>query len=318
MKAYYMENDAAELRTDYPDPLNQKPNHAVIKVSKAGICRTDLEITKGYMHFTGVLGHEFVGVVQECRDRQWIGRRVVSEINFSCGQCALCTNGLESHCPTRKVMGIKGHDGCLAEYISVPTAGLHLLPDTISDEEATFIEPLAACFEILEQIHLHPASNIVILGAGKLGLLAAQVIKTVCADVTIVAKHPEKLDLARQLGIKAFTSDQIQERSKTVIDCTGSPDGLQLAQKLVIPRGTIIMKSTYAHAAPVDITPLVVNEISLIGSRCGPFHPAINALKRKLVDVKPLISASYPLDKIDEAFEAAKLRNNFKILVDIA
>jgi threonine dehydrogenase-like Zn-dependent dehydrogenase len=293
------------------------PGDALVKVRLAGICRTDLEITRGYMQFTGVLGHEYVGMVAECRHREWVGRRVTGEINFSCGECPFCRSNMPSHCPARTVLGISGHDGCFAEYAAVPVTSLHLVPDEIADEEAVFVEPLAACFQVPEQVHLPPSGHIIVLGAGKLGLLMAQVVRLLCAEVTVAAKHPHQLALAGKLGLKAIAVDQIRERSKIIIDCTGSPEGFQLAQKLVVPRGTIILKSTFHQTAQVDIAPFVVNEISVIGSRCGPFQPAINALKNKLVQVRPLIAATCPLARGMEALQAANQSAALKILLDM-
>lgn len=315
MKALYLDQEVT-LRTDYPVPV-PKPNEALIRVSAAGICRTDIEVLKGYMGFKGVLGHEFVGTVEKTQNKQWIGKRVTGTINITCGECIFCHNNMPNHCSDRKVIGLSGHDGCFAEYISLPIANLHLVPDEISDAEATFIEPLAACFQVLEQVHLHPNGNVVILGAGRLGLLMAQVMKLHGNEVSVVGKHPEKLAVARDLGLKAYLATEIRERSKTVIECTGRPEGLQLAQRLVIPRGRIILKSTYHQQTAVDISPFVVNEIELIGSRCGPFRPAINALERKYVNTSSLISGRFPLSQGLAALKAAADSANLKILLDM-
>ena len=314
MKALYLDQQVV-LKEDYPVPV-LVPNEALVKVLRAGICRTDLELTRGYMGFTGVMGHEFVGVVEQCRDKEWIGRRVAARINIACGECIYCYNNLASHCPSRSIIGIKGHDGCFAEYIAVPHTNLHLVPDPISDDEATFIEPLAACYQVLEQVHIHPNNTIIVLGAGKLGLLMAQVMKTHGNNVTLVAKHPEKLELAKKLGLKATLVSRVKDRSKNVIDCTGRPEGFRLAQELVIPRGRIILKSTFTEKSPIDAAAIVVNEIEVIGSRCGPFRPAINALERGQVNVRELISGRYPLSQGVEALRAAADPQALKILID--
>jgi threonine dehydrogenase-like Zn-dependent dehydrogenase len=313
MRALFFDGQVI-LRDDCPRP-EPRPTEALVKVVRAGICRTDLEITKGYMGFKGVMGHEFVGVVEKCHNRQWINRRVVSEINISCGECIFCRSNLSNHCPSRSVIGLKDRDGCFAEYIALPINNLHLVPDSVSDEEATFIEPVAACFEVLEQVHIHPKNNTVVLGAGKLGLLMAQVMKLHGNDVTIVAKHPEKLETAQQLGLKAYPASEVRERSKNVIDCTGTPEGFDLAQRLVIPRGRIILKSTFTAKAPIDPASIVVNEIEVVGSRCGPFRPAVNALQRKLVDIQPLISGRYPLSRGLKALDQAAESSSLKILL---
>jgi alcohol dehydrogenase len=315
MQAIYFDGQP-QLKTDQPVP-KPGPSEALVQVRLAGICRTDLEVTRGYMKFKGVMGHEFVGVVTESRNKQWVGQRVTSEINVSCGECVFCRNNMPGHCTARTVLGIDRRDGCFAEYVSVPAGNLHLVPDEVADEEAVFIEPLAACFQILEQEHLHPTGNVIVLGAGKLGLLAAQVVRLLCTEVTVAAKHPHQMELVQQLGLKAVAADKIRERSKVVIDCTGTPEGFQLAQKLVIPRGTIILKSTFHQAVPVDIAPFVVNEISVKGSRCGPFRPAINALKNKLVQVRPLIARTFPLAQGLEALQAADKPSTLKVLLDM-
>ncbi len=307
------------LRFDpsYPDPV-PKPGEALIKVSMAGICRTDLEIARGYMGFSGVLGHEFVGVVCQSPRSGLLGRRVVGEINCGCGKCPWCLQGLARHCPQRTVIGILGRDGALAEYVSLPVNNLHLVPDGVNDLEAVFVEPLAAAFEILEQAHIKPGQRVLVLGDGKLGLLAAQVLRLPGAQVLLAGKHPHKLEVARNLGLDVCQADQLpNEQFDAVIESTGSESGLSLAIKKTKPRGIIIQKSTIARQICLDIAPLVIGEIALLGSRCGPFAPALQALAHHQVQVKPLISGQFPLDAGIEGFEQAARRDSLKVIINV-
>jgi threonine dehydrogenase-like Zn-dependent dehydrogenase len=281
----------------------------------AGICSTDLQIFKGYMGFQGIPGHEFVGVVAE-GPAGLTGQRVVAEINFACGQCHLCQQGLGRHCPTRQVMGILHADGAFAEYVAVPIANLHPVPDHVSDEAAVFTEPLAAAFEILEQVHLQPTHRVVVLGDGKLGLLCAQVLHLTGAQVCLVGRHAHKLEVARALGIQtAILSDAPLSQGDVVVDATGSTTGLQLAIETVRPRGTLVLKSTVATDHNLSLAPLVIHEITVVGSRCGRFPPALRALAHERLSVQPLITEVYRLRDAGDAVAHAARRGVLKILL---
>lgn len=314
MKALLYDGEL-KLRRDYPRP-KPPPGEALIRVSLAGICNTDLEIIKGYMGFQGVLGHEFVGVVEAAEEERWLGKRVVGEINCYCGACPLCRKGLFTHCPQRTTLGIWGRDGAFADYLTLPLANLHSVPEEVSDEEAVFVEPLAAALEILEQIQVKPTDRVVVLGDGKLGLLVAQVVALQGCDLLVVGHHAHKLEILKRLGIATHLGEGSWERSfDIVIDCTGKPKGLAQALELLRPRGTLVLKSTYHGEAEVDLSHLVVDEITLIGSRCGPFAPALELLRRGLVEVVSLISATLPLDEGVRAFHLAGKRETLKVLI---
>ncbi len=282
------------MRPTQPEPqLTER--QALVKVSLAGICSTDLQILRGYMGFSGIPGHEFVGAVIDGPDTLR-GQRVVGEINFACGACAMCAQNLQRHCPTRQVMGILNADGSFAEYLAVPIENLHLVPANVTDEEAVFTEPLAAAFEILDQLHLQPETEVVVFGDGKLGLLCAQVLHSVGARVTLVGKHPDKLALMRRLGmVTMLLSQWTPQFVDVVVEATGSTIGLSLAMATVRPRGTLVLKSTVAQEHALSLAPLVINEVTVIGSRCGRFPPALHALAHKHIAVTPLITATYPL-----------------------
>jgi len=306
---------------------------ALIRVLQAGICNTDLEITRGYLDFQGVLGHEFVGIVEEVLDKSGIpetsplvGQRVVGEINSSCHNidCWYCQHNMPTHCPHRTTLGILGRDGAFAEYLTLPIENLHVVPENVSDEEAVFVEPLAANFEILEQVHLKPTDSVVILGDGKMGQLAAQVLTLSGCEVVMLGKHEEKLALARKRGVHTYVLADAQSftlengrRVDMVVECTGSAQGLEMALRLVRARGVITLKSTVAEKTLLHLAPVVIDEIRVQGSRCGPFPPAIRALSQKLVDVRPLISACYCLDEGLVAFKYASQRGVLKVLVRV-
>ncbi|GIW45790.1 MAG: alcohol dehydrogenase [Candidatus Binatia bacterium] len=314
MKALVFDGEAARV-VDHPEPTADSQT-ALVKVRMAGVCRTDLELVKGYMGFRGVLGHEMVGWVVD-GPPQWLAARVVAEINFACGACALCQRGLGRHCPTRRVMGILGADGAFAELVAVPVANLHRVPDSVPDELAVFTEPLAAAFEILDQVHVEPGTDCVVLGDGKLGLLIAQVLDGAGARVVAVGKHERKLAILRELGIQAVRSDQWKpEPADLVVEATGSPRGFAAAMQVVRPRGTLVLKSTTALGADVNLAPLVINEINVVGSRCGRFPPALRALARGDVQVRPLITARFPLSRADQALLAAGQPGALKILIE--
>ena len=308
--------DGHELRYEAAYPLPSSILHpqsatteqaALVKVHLAGICSTDLQILNGYMGFTGVLGHEFVGSVSE-GPGEWIGKRVVGEINFGCGECDNCRRDLSRHCPNRRVMGILNADGAFAEYLSVPVGNLHAVPDDVSDEAAVFTEPLAAAFEILTQIQLNHGDDVLVLGDGKLGNLCAQVLRLTGAKITALGKHVDKLALIKKSGVRTMLLNDWQPRwFDVVVEATGSASGLELALSVVRPRGTLILKSTIAGNHEVSLATIVINEINVIGSRCGPFADALGALTARQVSVTPLIEKVYSLaDGIDALQHAAR------------
>lgn len=306
---------------------------ALIRVVQVGICNTDLEITRGYMDFKGVLGHEFVGVVEEIYGEQvreqynhLLNTRVVGDINAACNRadCSYCQRGMPTHCPNRTTLGIVKRDGAFADYLMLPFENLHVVPDTVSDEEAVFVEPLAANFEMLEQVHIKPTESVIILGDGKMGQLAAQVLALSGCDISMVGKHEEKLALVERYGVVTYPLKDIEQivvdsgrRVDHVVECTGSAQGIELALKLVRPRGTIHLKSTVADRTTLNLAPIVVDEIRVQGSRCGPFAPALRALSQKRIEVRPLISASYTLDEALAAFEYAEQKDVLKVLVRV-
>ena len=310
-----------ELRLvgDYPRP-EPPPGEALVRVTLAGICNTDLEVVRGYMGFHGVLGHEFVGVVETCDNApELVGQRVVGDINAACGNCPTCRAGRPTHCPQRTTLGIDRRDGAFAEFLTLPTVNLFPVPDQLSDREAVFAEPLAAACEILEQVHLHPTDRVAVLGDGKLGLLVAQVLSLTGCDLLVVGRHPQKLAILRQRGIPTALANEARNiQADVVIDCTGHPDGFLSARTMVRPRGTLVLKSTFHGVNQVDLTSLVVDEVQLVGSRCGPFAPALRLLARRLIDVESLIDAVYPLDKALAAFERASTKGTLKILLEVA
>jgi threonine dehydrogenase-like Zn-dependent dehydrogenase len=297
------------------------PGEVLVRTTLAGICNTDLEIIGGYAGFQGVLGHEFVGIVDQAQDPELVGKRVVGEINAACGECDTCRAGRPTHCPQRTALGIRGRGGALAEYFCLPAGNLHLVPDEIPDRTAVFTEPLAAACQILEQVHVRPSDRVVVLGDGKLGLLVAQVLALTGCDLIVVGRHAEKLAiLANALGGRAGITTQLGEQvqpgsSDLVVECTGRPEGFRAARRLLRPRGTLVLKSTYHGLVPTDLSSLVVDEIQVVGSRCGPFPAALRLLARQLVDVTPLIAAEYPLDQALAAFEHAARRGTLKVLV---
>jgi len=303
IKALYFNGQTVKLRDDYQ--LKRHPTEALIRVSLAGICNTDLEILRGYASFSGVPGHEFVGFVEESDDHKLRGRKVVGEINCGCGQCDFCLRGLERHCPNRTVLGIRGRDGAFATHLTLPPKNLHVVDD-LDNDVAVFVEPLAAAFEILEQLHVQPDWEIAVVGDGKLGLLVSQVLSLVSPNVVCVGKHPWKLEVADRLGISTLTIEKAPKADfDLVVDATGSPAGLELCLQLVKPRGTLVMKTTVASAHSLDFSRFVVNEVTIVGSRCGRFKPAIEALRKGSVKVKPLIDSGYKLEDFEEAFKRA-------------
>lgn len=290
-------------------------DHIPVRVTHAGICETDLQLVRGYMGYEGILGHEFVGIAES---GQFAGQRVVGEINCACHACPTCLAGRPTHCPQRTVLGILNHDGAFAERVWLPEENLHPLPDSISDDEAVFVEPLAAAWQIPAQLPVNDFSKIIVLGDGRLGNLCAQVLKAYGCAVTLVGKHPWKLDIASRLGIPtALVGDLPRDRSADlVVDCTGSATGLPTAWQLVRPRGTIVLKTTVADPTGPNLAPLVIDEITVVGSRCGPFPKAIESLAHRTVDVRSLISARYPMSLAIEAFQAAADGRHLKVLLE--
>ena len=299
-----------------PEPLCDR-NEVLVGVSVAGICETDLQLVKGYMGFRGVLGHEFVGIA---RSGPYEGRRVVGEINCSCWDCETCRRGFPTHCPHRTVLGILNHDGAFADLIAVPQKNLHLVPDELPDDVAVFTEPVAAAYQIPAQLPLARADRVIVLGDGRLGNLCAQVLAGITDHLLVVGKHPEKLALLASQGIDtAMLSDVERSRAAdVVVDATGSDSGLPTALELVRPRGTVVLKTTVAGAQTMAWAPVVIDEITVMGSRCGPFDRALSALAAGEIDVSGLISARFELSSGVEALEHARTKGVLKVLLDIA
>lgn len=318
MRALWLEDQKLTYRTDLPIP-QPSPGEALIRTRLAGICSTDLELLRGYYPYAGVLGHEFVGeVVEADAAPHLVGERVVGEINATCGGCDSCLGGRPSHCRERTVLGIAGRDGVFADYFTLPVENLHLVPGEVADEEAVFTEPLAAALEILEQVHVHPTDRVLVVGAGRLGQFISQALSLTGADLSVVARHERQREALAQRGIAALPEDAAPEGSMDiVIDATGAPGGFNLARRVLRPRGTLVLKSTYAGNLDFDASALVVDEIRLVGSRCGPFAPAIRLLKKRLVDPTLLIDHVYPLADGLEAFKKASERGVFKVLLSI-
>jgi threonine dehydrogenase-like Zn-dependent dehydrogenase len=314
MKALRFDGKDLIFIENYPKPHSDE---AIVRVTLAGICGTDLEILQGYMSYEGVLGHEFVGIVEDSKNKDLVGKRVVGEINVGCQKCDSCKHGLERHCPNRTVLGILNRDGAFAEYLSLPEKNLHVLPDSITDQQAVFIEPIAAAFEIKEQISPNPDWRIAIVGDGRLSQLIVSVLWTTCSNITCFGRHESKLERLQKIGVKTkigILSDH-EHSFDLVVEATGSTSGFLDSMRLVKPRGTVILKSTIASKENLDLTPAVVNEITLVGSRCGPFRPAINALATGIVSVDGLIDSEYTLENFQEAFSRAKESNTLKVVL---
>ena len=327
MKALYFDERLSLRDFETPHPQSHE---ALIQVIYAGICGTDRQILKGYSGFEGVAGHEFVGRVVECADGAWSGRRVVGEINVTCRACDWCRRGLGRHCPNRTVMGIVNRPGAFADFVALPMANLHEVPPEIPDEAAVFTEPLAAAAEILEQMPITPSTPVAVLGSGRLGLLVAQVLRHAGAEVTVIGRTGPKLDLARSWGLRAVqvsgpsqsasvsqeTAVTLPPRSFTVVvEATGSSEGLETALQLVAPRGTVVMKSTFHEMAQFDTARLVVDEITLLGSRCGNFEVALDLLSRGHVEVARMISRVFPLSEGVKAFDYLNQDSVLKVLL---
>jgi 2-desacetyl-2-hydroxyethyl bacteriochlorophyllide A dehydrogenase len=315
MQALWLEDQQLSLRTGLPIPEPQA-GEALIRVRLAGLCGTDLELARGYYPFAGIPGHEFVGEVAEAADCSWIGRRVVGEINIVCGQCDSCRAGRPTHCENRSVLGIRGRHGAFAEYLALPVANLHPVPDSVPDEAAVFAEPLAAALQIQTQVAVRPGDRVLVVGAGRMGQLIAWTLALTGCDLQVAAKYSKQQRLLAERGIRVAAEDTLPRRHfDLVVEATGSPFGFELARRAVRPRGTLVLKSTYRGDLAVDLSSLVVDEITLIGSRCGPFATALRLLEQRMVDPTGLIEAEYPLARGLEAFERAGQSGVLKVLV---
>ena len=322
MKAIVFDNEL-KLDNNYPNPMPQE-GEALIRVTLAGICNTDYEITKGYMGYVGVLGHEFVGIVEKVNsnkpeDLKWIGKRVVAEISWGCDDpnCEWCAKKNYRHCPNRHTIGIWKKDGCMAEYITLPTNILFEVPENVTDEQAVFVEPLAAACEITEQLHIEPTAKVLVLGDGKLGLTTALTLNAHNLDVLLVGKHQNKLDIAKAQGVKTkLLSDFAPEKIyDVVVEATGSASGFETSMSLTKPRGVLVLKSTVATGKELNLAPIVIDEITVLGSRCGQFAPALRLLEKNRIDFKPFITQTYTVENALEAFEANKSKESLKILI---
>ena len=314
MNALWLENNRIDLR-DVPQPRN--PDEALIKIRKAGICSTDLELVKGYYPYTGILGHEFVGEVVEADEAAWIGQRVVGEINVVCQRCEQCLNGRSTHCENRTVLGIVNRDGTFAEYTQLPIANLHRVPDSVPDEMAVFTEPLAAALEIQQQVQIKPMDRVLLVGAGRLGQLIAQTLALTGCDLRVIARHAHQQSLLMARGIRVIAEEEIEPwRWDVVVEATGSPSGFALVRKAIRPRGTLVMKSTYKGEVSVNFSSLVVDEINILGSRCGPFAPALRLMETRQVDPTVLIAEEFKLQDALKAFERAAEAGVLKVLVE--
>jgi len=315
MKALVFDN-TLRFESRHPEPP-ATAGDSLIRVRQAGICSTDVEITRGYMNFTGIPGHEFVGVVEQSADEKLIGKRVVGEINCPCGACDLCVAGLANHCRRRTVVGISGRDGAFAERVRLPAANLHVVPDNVDDDHAVFTEPLAAAMQILKQIRVDARTWVTVLGDGRLGLLVAQVLRNAGCPARVVGKHADKLALCEKWQIRSRLLADVAPRhdQDVVVDCTSSASGFEMAMAMVRPRGTIILKSTVATAKPLNLAPLVIDEINVIGSRCGPFREALRALSERSVDVASLIHRRMKIEHGVEAFDVAGRPGVLKVVL---
>jgi threonine dehydrogenase-like Zn-dependent dehydrogenase len=302
---------------DYPEPASV-PHESIVKVRLAGVCGTDLELARGYMGFRGVPGHEFVGEVVKSPTATLVGKRVVGEINCGCGLCGNCIAGMDCHCANRTVLGIVGRDGAFADYLSLPDRNLYPVPDAVPDDLAIFTEPVAAAYEIFEQFRIPRNHRIAILGDGRLGATVAMMLRAEDYEVVVGGHHPEKLDRLVEFGLSAVPEHTLEPGFDVVIDCTGAAPGFARAMALVRPRGTLILKSTAASGASLNLAPLVINEVTVIGSRCGRFAPALAALEAGKVDPRPLISAVFALKDGIRALAEAENPLNFKILLKVS
>lgn len=301
------------------DSHHEKPTpqgeEALLKIRRAGICNTDLEIVQGYMGFSGILGHEFVAEVLE-GSAPFLGRRVVGEINVADGSCDFCRRGIPSQCTDRTTVGIDRHDGGFADFMRLTERNLHIVPDSVSDDSAVFVEPLAAALQILEAVHISPRDRVVVIGAGKLGMLVAQVLRLTGADIAVIVRREKQSKLLENWKIPALAREDVQNRqADVVVDCTGTAEGFAESLDLVKARGTIVLKSTYVGIPQANLTRIAVDEIRVIGSRCGPFDAALRLLDAQLIDVESLIEARYDLDDALQAMTHAAEKGALKVLL---
>ena len=321
MKALVFDKEL-KLVDDYKKPV-PKEGEALVRVTLAGICNTDYEITKGYMGYVGILGHEAVGIVEDVNsdDKSLVGKRVVPEISYGCKDpnCEWCAKHNYRHCPNRHTLGIWHKDGVFAQYFTMPVEVLFEVPDNVADEQAVFTEPLAAALEINEQLHIKPMDKVVVLGDGKLGLITAIALNAQNLNVTLVGKHQNKLDIARAQGVKTslLNDFKIEKIYDVVVEATGSVNGFETSLALTKPRGVLVLKSTVATGKELNLAPIVIDEITVLGSRCGQFPPALRLLKSGKIDLTPLISATYEMDNAIEAFEKNKEKDILKVLLKI-
>lgn len=320
MKALIFD-EKLKFDTNHKKP-EMKANEALIKTTMLGICNTDEEITKGYMGYKGVLGHEFVGVVEDAlnqSDKALIGKRVVGEINLGCKNCPECHNGLERHCKNRETLGIFNKDGCFSEYFTLPVSNLLVVPDSVPDEMAVFVEPLAAAYEIFEQIQIKPKDRVAILGDGKLGLSISLIMNALNIDYTHIGKHIEKLQITKDLGAKTKLLDELNKEDfknyDVVIEATGSVGGFETSLNLVRPRGILVLKSTIAAKEGLNLASVVIDEITVIGSRCGQFEPVLRLMEKGRLDTKPLITRILGFDDALLGFELNRKKETIKILL---
>jgi len=315
MRALWLEDRRLVFRDDVPMP-SPPPGEALVRVLMAGICNTDVELTRGYYPYAGIPGHEFVGVVESAAG-ELRGRRVVGEINAVCGTCETCRAGRPTHCERRNVLGIIGRNGTFAEFLTLPVANLHVVPDDLPTERAVFAEPLAAALEIQEQIEIRDSDRVLVIGDGKLGQLVARSLALTGCRLIATGRHRDKLQLLERNGIRTIDAAAMTPRSFDIaVECSGSATGFDLARAALRPRGTLVMKSTYAGDLTVNASSLVVDEITLIGSRCGPFAPALRILAEGKIDPTDLIHARYSLTESVAAFEHAQKPGVLKVLVE--
>lgn len=316
MKGIWLENQHLELRNDIPLPAIAA-DEVLVRVLRAGICNTDLELLRGYYPYQGVLGHEFVGIVEQGPDNL-LNQRVVGEINATCGHCRYCLTGQATHCENRTVLGIVNRNGAFAEYLALPVKNLHPVPDSVSTDAATFTEPIAAALEIQEQVTITPQTKVLVVGDGKLGQLVAQTLALTGCDLLAIGRHAEKLANLTAQNIATGFAEAVTDRAFDIaVECTGNPDGFAIARRALRPRGILVLKSTYANQLSLDISSIVVDEITLIGSRCGPFPKALKLLAENKIKVDNLIQAKYPLNEGLAAFKYAQQRGVLKILLEI-
>ncbi|MDX1513247.1 MAG: alcohol dehydrogenase catalytic domain-containing protein [Gammaproteobacteria bacterium] len=316
MRCLWLEDGRLQLRTDVQAPI-PGGDDVLVRVSRAGICGTDIALAEGLYAFNGILGHEFVGVVSDGPERL-LGRRVVGEVNIACARCAFCLRGMKKHCVQRKALGIRSHNGAFAEYLVLPADNLHLVPETISDDAAVFTEPLAAALDVVEQVEISESERVLVVGDGRLGQLVCRVLALTGARVDVVGRHPRKLEKLAGIAAGAFVEGEFRARDYDVaVECSGKAGGLRVALDSIRSRGTLVLKSTFAYAAKIDMGKIVVEEIRIIGSRCGPFEKALALLESGRVDPLSLIDERYSLDDALRAFERSRKSGMLKLLIDV-